>query len=854
MIKLKCCLLTLLVIVTGCQVGANGSPAAWPQEASGKPLVLNEEVENASASPEEPFLKLKQKLEQGRYEEVIRGAGAAYDRTETRDPVWAWRFRLLQARATGRNLDFDVALALLNIKPPARLSIEEFAGKDIITAEVLCAQERKQEGIAALDRAKPLLVAPSINPVLNAEWLFFRGKCEPFTSEAARGFFERAGKLAHGKDTWLEAASSIMLAYRLALLERFDEALDRYQPVLSQTREIGSQVLEEGIMGYMAQSYNELGQFEKGKEYALRAEQIAGELDRVDHQARHLIDAGIDEQSRGRLAEAEEFYLKAISLVRKDGKQDAGFKLIKDDIVARCLNNLTTIELQRQSLERAEDYHLQAASLMKKKKVNDDDLLTWKLSHIDLALARKDHPSALSDLAQLFSQKEQGFRLLWSAQQRMARTYESMGNLHEADKWYRATIDTAVKSSAKLNHQEYKTSVLSNLDFFSDYIEFLIRTNRPNQALQVAEIGRARALDTRLDHSLPGEDTGAWLAEVQKGLRRSGKIALAYWESKTQVYAWLVTASQVKLVQQAHGTRELERLVVGYQEQIAKRPEGAWAAQKLYGILVQPFESLIPKGSHVVIVAHGNLYEVNFESLVVPGPALHYWIEDVSLENAISLNHVINSSQPHQYYKKDMLAIGAAVQVDALFPPLPNASDEIERVTKPFPPKQKQVFTGENATPQAFLASHLEQYRYIHITAHGTNVALDPMNSAIILSRGKNNSYKLYARDIVELKVPIQAELVTISSCNSAGIPVNDLGGPIGLSSAFLHAGAHQVIAALWKVSDTATPQLMDQFYSELARGKTVSEALHEAKLTILRNKQYQAPFYWATLQLYSRT
>jgi CHAT domain-containing protein len=201
-----------------------------------------------------------------------------------------------------------------------------------------------------------------------------------------------------------------------------------------------------------------------------------------------------------------------------------------------------------------------------------------------------------------------------------------------------------------------------------------------------------------------------------------------------------------------------------------------------------------------------------------------------------------------------MLAIGAAIQVEAELPPLPNASEEIERVTKRFTPGQKEVFTAEHATPQAFLSSHLEQYRYIHIAAHGTKVVLDPMDSAIILSRGSNNSYKLYARDIVELKVPLKAELVTISSCNSAGTLVNDLGGPIGLSSAFLHAGAHQVIAALWKVSDAATPQRMDRFYSDLASGKTPGEALHEAKLIILRSKQHQSPFYWATLQLYSRT
>jgi CHAT domain-containing protein len=716
-------------------------------ETSQTPGPQQRKIVDADAPRETVFFWLKQKLEQGHYPDVIAGAKQAYLRFED-DPVWSWRFRLLQARAVSRSHDFKSALNLLNLKPPAGLPVEEFARKDIIVGETLCGMEKKQEGITVLERTKPLLTAPSGNPILNAEWLFYRGKCEPFTSEAAKRFFERARKLAHGNDKWLEAASSGMLAFRLALLERFDEALDVYQPALSLAKENDFPVLEELLMGYMAQSFYQLGEFEKAKEYALLAEQVATTLGIVEHRARHLIDAGIDEQSRGRMAEAEEYYQQAMYLVRENNNKDDGVPpSIRDDIVARSLNNLTMIELQGPSLDKAEDYHQQAASLKKE----DDDQLTWDLAQIDLALARKNFSAAMSGLEKLFSAKNQGFRLRWSAQQRKAHLFELMGNPGEADKWYRTTIRTAVESSAKLNHQEYKTSVLSNMDFFSDYIEFLIRTNRSNQALQVAEIGRARALDTKLDHNLPGEDTAAWLAGIQSGLQHNGKIVLAFWESKTQVYAWLVTASQVKLVQQEHGTRELERLVSGYQQQIEGQSslEGSFAARRLYEILVQPFESLIPRGSHVVIVAHGNLYGINFESLIAPRPTPHYWIEDVSLENAISLSHIINSSPPHEHYKKDMLAIGAALQVDPTLPPLPNASDEIALIAKRFPASQKEVFTAEYATPQAFLTSHLEQYRYIHIAAHATKVALDPMDSAIILSRGSNNSYKLYARDIV---------------------------------------------------------------------------------------------------------
>jgi CHAT domain-containing protein len=836
----------LLAALAGCNRGSHNTAPVEAGEKQQPPA-----AKPAMASPEAAFLLLKQKLEQGHYEDVINGA-RAYQAGKEPDPVWAWRFRLLQARATTRSLHAGEALRLLNIQPPAGLPVEEFARKDIITAEAWCALEKKQpEGIAVLERTKPLLASAQENPVLNADWLFIRGKCER-SLEAASTFYERCRTLAHGKDAFLEVSSEGNLAYRLSMLERFDEALDHYKLVLGLAREMKFPVLEERALAYMAQAYYELGEYQTAEQYAHLSEALSAELRRTDHQARSLIDLGVNEQSRGRLAEGEDYYLRAISLARRDyDKKDSGARAISDDIIARSLNNLTVLELQRQAFDKAEDYHSQAAALKK----SGDDLLTWKLAQIDLDLVRKDFPAAQSALAELFSEKEQGFRLRWSAQQRMARMYEQMGNLGEAEKWYRTTINTAVESSARLNHQEYKTSVLGNLDFFSDYIEFLLRTNRPGEALHVAEIGRARALAAKLDHRLPTEDTSAWLAKIQSGLKQSGKTALAYWESKTQLYIWMVTPTQIKLVQQPYGVRELERLVLGYQKEISYHNtlQGSPAAAKLYEILVGRFASQIPPGSKVVIVAHGNLYQINFESLVVSTPEPHYWIEDVMLENAISLNHVVNSSERHLHYKKDMLAIGAAIQVEPKYPYLPNAPEEIARVTNFFAPDLKQVFTAEQATPQAFFASHPEDYRYIHVAAHGSDIPLDPMDSAIILSPDHNNSYKLYARDIAELKRGIHAEVVTISSCHSAGSLVNNLGGPVGLSSAFMHAGAHQVVAALWNVADAATPQLMDHFYSELIHGKSASEALRDAKLSMLRAKGSHEPFYWATLQLYSR-
>jgi CHAT domain-containing protein len=75
----------------------------------------------------------------------------------------------------------------------------------------------------------------------------------------------------------------------------------------------------------------------------------------------------------------------------------------------------------------------------------------------------------------------------------------------------------------------------------------------------------------------------------------------------------------------------------------------------------------------------------------------------------------------------------------------------------------------------------------------------------------------------------------------------------VGLSWAFVRAGAHNVIGALWDVSDASTPQLMDELYGELKKGETPDAALRHAKLTLLRSgAAFRKPFYWAPFQLYA--
>jgi CHAT domain-containing protein len=269
---------------------------------------------------------------------------------------------------------------------------------------------------------------------------------------------------------------------------------------------------------------------------------------------------------------------------------------------------------------------------------------------------------------------------------------------------------------------------------------------------------------------------------------------------------------------------------------------------------VEPARKLIPPGSRVILLPDVSLYGLNFETLIVPGPQPHFWIEDVTLTTASSLSLLASAANRAPPKEKNLLLVGDAVPVPE-FGPLPQAPSEMQKIQQYFPNPRRAILQGSQATPSAYLGSEPGRFSYLHFVTHGTASRARPLESAVVLSKEPaGDTYKLYARDIVQHR--LNANLVTISACNGSGTRAYSGEGLVGLSWAFLAAGAHNVIGALWEVSDASTPQLMDALYSELSQGKDPATALRDAKLSLLHSPDHDSvfkkPFYWAPFQLYA--
>jgi CHAT domain-containing protein len=170
------------------------------------------------------------------------------------------------------------------------------------------------------------------------------------------------------------------------------------------------------------------------------------------------------------------------------------------------------------------------------------------------------------------------------------------------------------------------------------------------------------------------------------------------------------------------------------------------------------------------------------------------------------------------------------------------------------PERERMQALDFEASRTTALRPELGEYRIVHFATHGMLNNIHPELSGIVLSlvdeAGQQQDGFLRLQDIYNLK--LSAELVTLSACQT-GLGKEIKGeGLIGLTRGFMYAGAPRVVASLWKVDDRATSELMKRFYQGMLGPERLSPAgaLRQAQLSIWKQRQWRAPYYWAAFVL----
>jgi CHAT domain-containing protein len=801
------------------------------------------------ASLEKQYLEARLLFQQGYVDQPLPPAEEGF-KASTNYPDLNWKFRVLTAESRNRKGRHAEALQILEPEPPSGIPSEIFWRRRIAQALSLCQSGQYQQAEERFAQAIALQAEPgAVN--------YMRGRCAMLRGEwkTAENFLLLVTAQNSNPDPFLKAYALASLGWVAQQDLRYDDVVDLDNECLTLVRSLHALPLEQLVLGNLGGIYVELSDFNKGRENSEAAEKMAAHLNLLNDQQKWLRNIGSAYSIQGQSGIAEQSYNHALAIATELG--DSGS-------IATCLNSLTMVKLGQHQIDVAEKYHLQAFRLGLK----DANLMAWRLAEAAIAAAHGNYAKAILGYREVLQQSEEAdarqhlfhFKGIWFIQSRLAGAYAAQGNDAEADKWFQrsiATMDAGIKS---LRHPELRTALRDNTPIYDGYVAFLIGQKQYAKALHVAQLGRARTL--LLDEEEPtsktpvADNAKVWMSKIQYFLAHDKSVLLSYFETADDCYLWTVTANQLRLSPLGIKGPDLDNLIDSYEQEIQQHLPLADspAAKKLYRLLVQPASDLIPAASHVIVVADSKSYSINFETLVSSQGKDHYWIEDVELENASSIDLLI-ASHPKRDPAKGLLLIGAPAQADAHYPELPHAKEEMASVEKHFPSGKITSFSGRDATPDSYLRNSPGMYKFIHLATHGTPDAIDPLQSAIILSSGKDGNFKLLARDIVDGKARLNADLVTISACEGVGTQIQSLEGLLGLEWAFMRAGAHQVVAALWDQDDAVTPALMDDFYDQLTKGKSAVDALHHAKLSILRAGGFHAvPYYWASLQLYTRS
>jgi CHAT domain-containing protein len=182
-------------------------------------------------------------------------------------------------------------------------------------------------------------------------------------------------------------------------------------------------------------------------------------------------------------------------------------------------------------------------------------------------------------------------------------------------------------------------------------------------------------------------------------------------------------------------------------------------------------------------------------------------------------------------------------------PRLPATRWEAIQISKLVPPTQQKVALDFQANRAAAIDGSLREYRIVHFATHGLLNNRRPELSGIVLSLvnegGRSENGFLQVHEIYNLR--LRADLVVLSACRTAlGKDISGE-GVVGLTRAFMYAGAARVVSSLWEVESKATAELMTRFYRKMLREKLEpAAALRAAQISMSQDPRWRSPYYWA--------
>ncbi len=362
--------------------------------------------------------------------------------------------------------------------------------------------------------------------------------------------------------------------------------------------------------------------------------------------------------------------------------------------------------------------------------------------------------------------------------------------------------------------------------------------------------------------------------EVQSKLDENVTV-LEYYTTQKKTYAWLVTKDDINAYEIERGkndtsSKDLQEAVddwlipnisnnsrrptpvitltsdetykieTGKQERELNRKKFYKAAYDFYNLIIAPVVRDI-KTENLIIVPHGVLHKVPFAALTDGNNCLIDKYNLSILPASSVIEYVVKKRNPNQ---KKLLAFANPVTD---YVPLGFSEIEVNNIAKLF--SNKEVYSKDKAT-EGIAKEKSTDPDVIHFACHGEFNERQPLQSGLLLAKDKDNDGYLQVHEIFGMNLE-NANLVTLSACETALSKIQGGDDLVGLSRGFIYAGTPSILATLWNVDDRSTSILMKHFYENWQeKGMSKPEALRQAQITLKNMPDYKHPYYWAAFEM----
>lgn len=324
--------------------------------------------------------------------------------------------------------------------------------------------------------------------------------------------------------------------------------------------------------------------------------------------------------------------------------------------------------------------------------------------------------------------------------------------------------------------------------------------------------------------------------------------------------------------------QKLAAMIKKFRAQVGERDLGfAALSRALYDLLVKPVAAHLAGKTTLCIIPDGVLWELPFQALqngrgeyLLEEHALYYspslsvlneipkrgssgWGADGEGRGARGQRRQAMFAVANPRVGSPTPAQAPTVRGDLRFPPLPDAEHEVAELSGIYGKSNSRIIVGGDALEET-VKREAGKFNILHFATHAVLDDRSPLYSFMLLAkRAESNDEDGLLETWEVLNMDLDADLVTLSACETARGSISAGEGIIGMSWAFFVAGSSSLIASQWRVDSASTSSMMVKMHSDLRNQKagpdspaTKALALRRAALSLRRTKRYELPYYWA--------